>query len=164
VLGDCCADYQASCAGDAPAAPPDWIDRLIETAAKWGDKHPGEKPTLRDLLVALRDRLWTEGAMDATDETLLKKFFGVESLDVPIPQVGEKIESRLRLYCGVLVKAPQFMLTGLPDPAKEIPPPKLVVSGDGYRDLCEQLAPKIKEETGRAVSCAEASLAVAPAR
>jgi hypothetical protein len=131
-LHDCCSDYSESCpASPEEKAPADWMDR-IEALATTG--------SLRDAVDAVRDRIWSEGGAGVHEEPLLRKFFGVSSLDVPFERVSNR-DGLLRRYCGVLVKAPQFMLQGAPAPASvPISAPKLVEPGDTYHALCEHWA------------------------
>ncbi len=144
--GDCCADYQDACVSGAPP-PEDWMNRLVQAAQR-------SKPrvTLRDLVVAVRDRLWSDPTLDAAEEPVTRDYFHVQSLDEPLADAAA-LEPKLRLYCGVLLKAPQFMLSGAPIPPPRGPAPKLVVGNATSEALCQALAPSVSQVTGRPVKC-----------
>jgi hypothetical protein len=155
LMGDCCADFQQACVIPEPPRPADWIDRVMAKAKT-------DKATLRDLISSLRDRLWSDPQPDAKEEPLLRTFFQTASLDTPFDDVPRGAE-RLRLYCGVLLKAPQFQLRGLPSVGSG-PPPRLVLPGEAYEDRCRAWAPAVEATTGETLRCGPEVLTTAPAQ
>jgi hypothetical protein len=159
VAGDCCPDYVQSCAETGTPAP-DWIDRLVGTARSpaGGRATP---TSLRDLVAAVRDRLLADPEVSESEEALLQKFFGVKSLDQPFAVSAETTTPKLRLYCGVLLKSPQFLLTGVPATSQKVSPPRLIVAGGATADLCRRLAPEVSAVTGRRAECSAKGLSLA---
>jgi hypothetical protein len=93
---------------------PDYIDGLVQRATS-------SDATLRDVVLALKDRIISEPRLDAekADEVAaLEKLFGA-ALDTPATKVAG-LEAHARRFCGVLLASPQFLLGGLPasDPAE----------------------------------------------
>ena len=91
-----------------PTATPDYIDGLVERAVA------DDGATLRDVVLALKDRIIAEPTIDAEspDEAAgLEALFGAP-LATPAREVTE-LEARARRFCGVLLGSPQFLLGGL---------------------------------------------------
>ena len=110
----------------------DWIDVLAREA-------DAQQVTLEAAVVALKDRLWNDPRIDATERTMMQMMF--HGLPLNTPFVAASHEDELRQLCGVLVKAPQFMLGGLsPEHAMPASPIQLSVCFPdepcGYRDIC----------------------------
>jgi hypothetical protein len=158
ALGDCCGDFAPLCVDGLPPPPPDWIDQLLDVARRWPKTHAGKSVTLRDLILAVRDRLWADPHLDEVDERLLRDYFATDTLERPLPEVPMAVADQLRLYCGVLLKSPQFQLLGIPLPSAPTVAPRLVVEGDGYQDLCRSWASAVREATSRTVDCSGGSL------
>lgn len=163
LMGDCCTDYKTLCVLPPSERPKDWIDRLVSAAKDWPKAHADEKATVRDLVAAMRDRLWNDPTPDAQEEALLHDLFGAPSLDVPFETVP-RAEAQLRLYCGVLLKSPQFQLRGLPVMASAGQAPRLIVAGSDYVERCRAFAPAVKAATGEALKCAADTLSLGNGR
>jgi hypothetical protein len=103
--------------GCPEGAAPDYIDGLMARAmAKEG-------ATLRDVVLALKDRIVAEPKLDAEapDEVnALEQLFGAK-LDTPAKEVAQ-LEARARRFCGVLLASPHFLLSGLPSSEAAEPP------------------------------------------
>jgi hypothetical protein len=110
---------------DFPGSGPtvDFIDRLIQRAAAT----PGA--TAGDLVLALKDRLLGETAVDeAIERPALEALLGA-ALDAPAAQVQGL---KLRSLCGALIATPQMLLTGMPAPDSQVEPlltPTALTSG-----------------------------------
>ena len=97
-----------------PGDQADFIDGLVDQASSSG-------ATLRDVVVALKDRIITEPAIDPAKEAAdLEALFGAP-LDGKASAVPD-LEARARRFCGVLLASPQFLLGRLPTP--DTPGPK----------------------------------------
>jgi hypothetical protein len=155
ILGDCCADYAATCLADA-RPPADWIDALGDAAATEASAHPESPPTVRDAVSALKDRLITQPQVEADEEAAVAALVGAPSLDTPLGALpGWK--AGLRRYCGALLETPDFLLSGMPATNQPPPPPRLVVGQDRYRDHCERLA-ALAAPVGVTVRCSDDGL------
>lgn len=88
-----------------PGAGDDFVDRLVGRATSAG-------ATLRDVVVALKDRLIGEPRVDDAggERAALEALFGA-TLDTPASAVSG-LETRVRRLCGVLLSSPQFLLAG----------------------------------------------------
>lgn len=109
----------------------DFIVHLVSTAASQGSA------TLESAIIALKDRLIGEPAIDAAERVELEALVG------PLSATGTiGLADKLRAVCGVLVSSPQFMLGGVvPRDTRDVPaltPPE--VSYDG---TCAALAQSI---------------------
>jgi hypothetical protein len=93
-----------------PTGEADYIDGLVERATA-----AGGTATVRDLVLAMKDRFWSEPGVDGEEPgevAGLEALFGT-SLDSPAAGVAD-LERRARRLCGVLLASPQFLLGGLP--------------------------------------------------
>jgi hypothetical protein len=91
---------------------PDYIDGLLARAR-------ASDATVRDVVLALKDRLLSEPRIDEDggadgEAALLVRLYGA-ALEAPAASVPE-LEARVRRHCGVLLASPQFVLGGLPEP------------------------------------------------
>lgn len=138
----------------------DWITQLVMAAEQFADQNPTPL-TLRDVIVALKDRLLTEPHVTSeTEAELLAAFFEVQSIDLPLTEVPNW-SSRIRNYCGLLLETPQFMLQGVP-PATGEQGPALVVGSTSYQDLCQNLASTVLNPDLFVVECGGDTLTVTP--
>ena len=160
-FGDCCPDFEAVCQqGNLPDLPEgaDWIAQLqvVANALNTSD----EPTTIRDLVVAMKDRLINEPDLEPGEDLLCASLFGVESLDATISDVPNWQE-RMRFYCGVLLSTPQFMLTGVVGDAQNTSP-KLTVGPANYSNYCETWSKIIFDPTVWTVSCYDDNVVVTP--
>lgn len=146
MQGDCCDDYFAECDGTegnvADAFERDWIDDLLTVAGIRADA------TVGDVVVAVKDRLIQETAVEADEAALLAQLFGVADLAAPF-EAATGVEDATRRYCGILLKTPQFMMIGAPAVVQKAVP-KLVVNAQTERALCFTWAERFPAD---AVSC-----------
>lgn len=111
-------DFQARLVWEARYAPcdagvPDFVTGLVADAGA---------ATVRDVVVALKDRLVNEASIDETpaasggsgEAEAIEALFGA-SLDDPTSAVAD-LEGSTRQLCGALLSSPQFLLGGLADP------------------------------------------------
>jgi len=162
--GDCCDNYQALCVDEleeSPTGGQDWIARMLLTAQKFAPES-GEPPTLvRDIAIALKDRLInTPDIIDWKEEALLSSLFGVTSIDTAIGIIPE-LPTKTRALCGILLQSPQYLLTGLA-PADQSTTPRLVVDGDTYQSRCESWAQTILASMKHTVTCSADSMTIVP--
>jgi hypothetical protein len=95
---------------------PDYIDGLMMRATS-------SDATLRDVVLALKDRIISEPRIEAPGEAAaIEALFGA-SLDTQAAGVAD-LEARSRRFCGVLLASPQFLLGGLPT-SDELETPRL---------------------------------------
>ncbi|MFT5434771.1 MAG: hypothetical protein ACI9OJ_005485, partial [Myxococcota bacterium] len=118
---------------DPLGSGPDWIDALVIAAAGG---------SMEDAVIALKDRLITEPAIEAAEHALIEALVGI-SLDAKLSTVGvAEATSGLRHLCAALLAAPQFQLEGAtPRRLPEAPTDALVVPGTERAALCTTLAP-----------------------
>jgi hypothetical protein len=136
-----------------PGLPDDFISNLASQAAQT----PGS--TLRDAIVALKDRLTGEPRIaDAEEQAALEALAG-SPLDAPVD--GE-LANRLRLVCGVLVSSPQFMLGGAaPVAADEVP--ALTPPDGSAAAVCEEIADYFESSnTTYRIACDGGQIGVLP--
>lgn len=107
-------DFQARLVWEGRYAPCDAgvADYVTELVADAGSA------TVRDVVVALKDRLVNETAIDETggsgEAAAIEALYGA-SLDSPASGVAN-LEGSTRQLCGALLSSPQFLLSGLADP------------------------------------------------
>jgi len=106
-------DFKAvTIAKDAPVCGKQAANDLLVVAPDGG---------LANVVVALKDRIITEPAIDPAKEAAdLEALFGAP-LDGKASAVPD-LEARARRFCGVLLASPQFLLGRLPTP--DTPGPK----------------------------------------
>jgi hypothetical protein len=120
-----------SCTPPPFATSPDFVDELIERAKQRPDA------TVRDLVIALKDRLTGEAFLaDAAEQEAIEAILGVK-IDSPASTLTEQA-APLRRVCGVLLASPQFLLLGTVPP-DQLTIPALTPASTGYKALCEQL-------------------------
>lgn len=106
----------------------DFIDGLIGLAAA------DPEATLKDVVIALRDRLWSDSSELAPEErAAVEELLGasLDAKDVAAREVD------IRLLCGALVASPQFMLAGVGDGSSASSVPRLVAPERTVAALCE---------------------------
>jgi hypothetical protein len=135
-------------AGLQPASASDFVDALLARAAA------APTATVRDLVLALKDRVLSEAFVDdAGERPALEALLGV-SLDAPAAQAGE---DGVRRVCGALLSSPQFLLGGSArqerDPVPLLTPPEL-----GYGPVCQAVAGHAP--AGVTITCAADGLTV----
>lgn len=138
---------------------PDWIDALA-LAANAPLAAGGADATVRDVVVALKDRLVTEPDLAPGEAELLAGLYEVPSLDTPLAD-APGWEAKARAHCSVLLNTPQFMLTGLAA-APQSDAPRLVVGAGGYADYCDALRAGTLAVSGRTLTCGQDDLSVTP--
>ncbi len=149
----------------------DWIDRLLGATPAFDSQHVGAPLTLADLVITIRDWLIADSRLGAAprdsaedERQSLLSFFAPLALDDTVAALpAEELEVRLRCYCGVLVKTPQFMLAGFA-PRELGSAPRMRVCSEApctYREMCEVLKPAV-EFWRYAVTCQEESVAIQP--
>lgn len=130
--GQCTGPLGADCAEF------EWIELMLSEGA-------GKGATVRDAVIAIKDRLITEPEITSpAEEKVIQGLIGLD-LDLMIGEADAGLlEAGTRRYAGLLLNTPQFMLAGVPsrdqDPGSD---PVIVVAGTGTQDLCEVLAPSI---------------------
>jgi hypothetical protein len=121
-----------SCARLPSNPEPDLIDELLALAPS------SPEATVRDLVVALKDRITGEGFVeDPGEQEALEAMLG-QPLSAPASSLGGKDEP-LRRVCGVLLASPQFLMHGAVPP-DQLTIPALTPPSAGYANLCKQLA------------------------
>jgi hypothetical protein len=126
--GDCTAPLGGACPQQ------DWITQMVATAA-------GSGATLRDVAVAVKDRLITEPVIATSgEEAAIELIMGAPlSTDVASTPT-DQVEGAARRYAGLILNTPQFLLAGVPsrdqDPAQD---PVVVVPGTSTQELCNYL-------------------------
>jgi hypothetical protein len=130
---------------------PDFVDGLV-TRAK-----ASTTATLRDAVLALKDRLVADASIAPGAETTgLEAILG-QSLDTPASGVSD-LDTKLRQVCGVLMSSPQFLLGG--QSAQAAPPvPLLTPTETAFEAVCARVA-ALPLTGGLHVSCAAGSLTV----
>ncbi|MCB9567846.1 MAG: hypothetical protein H6710_11665 [Myxococcales bacterium] len=131
---------QGACTGPlgGECASFEWIELMLTDGAAQG-------LTIRDVAVAIKDRLITEPEIySEAEEEAIEGIIGAK-LDLKITAVNAgTLEAGARRFAGLLLNTPQFMLAGVPsrdqDPAAD---PKIVVAGTDTASLCEALAPAL---------------------
>jgi hypothetical protein len=163
---DCCEDYESICINGETSPEQtgknDWIKLLENAVAAYTGENPDEALTMKDVAVALKDRLITETAIQGGKEAALAaSLMDVVSLDVALSEIPDW-PAKLRRYCGVLLETPQFLLKGIA-PANQFYEPVLVVDDRSYQKLCESWAAIIADPESWSVTCNEDSLTFEPA-
>jgi hypothetical protein len=116
----------------APMVTEDFIDRLVARAAERSDV------TLRELVLALKDRLLSEPIIDAgAEQAALEAMLGA-GLDTPAGNQVE-LEPKLRLACGAMLASPQFLLGGQ-SRQEAAPIPRLTPDEAAFAAVCTALA------------------------
>ena len=134
----------------------DWIISLLDGMGDY-QVAAGEVPTLRQLMSALKDRMFTEPEVTDAEAAVIAQFVGVESIDVPAIEIPD-LQDNLRGLCGVLAESPQFLLVGMAENMDDIPPPDVVVNGYTFESACETLGETLFQ--GATVECGNESVTI----
>ncbi len=160
-MGDCCPDYKTYCQAfnnaAPPQPPPDWIAQLLAAAGQAAPS--GSSPLLLDLVVAAKDRLLLEPDVGVAEGQAIAGFFGAPSLKVDIGSLSN-FPARFRVFCGTLLKTPQFSLLGIGAPPQQTKP-ALVLPGHDYLARCSQWAPLVAAGLPIKLSCTATAVSVA---
>jgi hypothetical protein len=114
---------------DLTGAGDDYIAHLV-TAAQ---STPGT--TVKDAVVALKDRLVGDPTIDAAEQPDLEALIGAPLASTDL----SKLSTQLRALCGVLVSTPQIMLGGVvPKDTRDVP--KLTPPEAAYDVTCNRVS------------------------
>jgi hypothetical protein len=112
---------------------------------------------LRDVVVALKDRLLSDPTVDdAGEQAALEAMLGA-GLDMPAASVTG-LDNKLRRVCGALLSSPQFLLGGQSLQAAA-PVPRLTPTEASFATVCAAVAGRALPEN-LAVTCADGSLTI----
>lgn len=138
---------------DGPPLVGTWIGRLVEQA------QAQDGLTLRDAVLALKDRLLADNTLEADEAAALAAVLGLDSLDVAL---GDQAGDQLQRVCGVLASTPDLIMTGvtMPPRLKHAKTGALIPTGSDFQSLCEALGPVLLGP-GR-VNCSADSLTINP--
>lgn len=127
----------------------------IKQVVNFGKTKPGT--TLGDVLVAVKDHLIGEPIIETTQEKPLISSLVTGNFD---DKKSDFWDLQARIYCGVLVSSPQFMLGGMvPRDAQEIP--TLTLPAYSYGTLCTNLVANAKlNQTPYTISCGPSAITV----
>ncbi|MBL4685019.1 MAG: hypothetical protein JKY37_10545 [Nannocystaceae bacterium] len=132
----------------------DYVSALINTAGA---------STMRDIAIALKDRLITEPLIAGEAEVAAIEAVMGESLDTPVGSADDA-EASARRYVGVLLNSPQFVLDGVPSRDQPVSAdPVLIVPGTDTTASCNyfaEMAGLSDEWTGLSVTCGPAGITV----
>lgn len=139
-----------------PGVGPDFVDRTLAH----GDETPGA--TLRDVLVAIKDRLVGEPTLSAKEAELAAALIEAPLL-APVSSLSETQRLSVRRFCGVLLSSPQMLLLGLtPLPVPGDAVPRLTLPAYDGPAVCNALA--AAPPPGLRVVCAGGSPTVSAAQ
>ena len=140
-----------------PAAEPDFIARLVESAAA------DPALTTGDLVAALKDRLVGEASVSHQVIAGASERAAIEAIMGPLVDSAaavSELDARARELCGVLVSSPQFLLTGMAAPDSTYVP-VLTPEEASYGAVCAAVAER-GLAGNLALTCADDSLRVSP--
>ena len=163
------------CAKPANHAGDDWIDHLAAAVPAFNTSHPADRARLRDVVLAMKDRMLAEASIQTTTPTdvtqtegaALAALFGIALTDEPdlsTPATANAFKQKLRDYCGVLLETPQFMLAGIaPTQLGERPRLQVCLPGEpcGYQAVCQSYGAAMST-LGFLLVCREDTLTVEP--
>ena len=149
----------------------DWIDRLMAEIPSFDAANPARPATVADVVSTTKDwligdaRIGTAQPAPAPGSTqplpsereLLAGLIGAP-LDTAAASVAG-LAGKLRAYCGVLLKSPQFMLAGIDAAGGQIELPRLRACNGApcsYAEMCASYATTLAR-AGRAVDCGGAT-------
>ncbi|MBK8697625.1 MAG: hypothetical protein IPN17_36585 [Deltaproteobacteria bacterium] len=95
----------------------------------------------------------TSPDLDAEESAAVAALYGVASLDAPLAAAPDW-RGRTRMFCGVLLKSPQFMLRNLAAPHQS-GAPRLTVGPTSFRETCARWSGPVRAVTGRPLRCDE---------
>ncbi|HEX7316672.1 MAG TPA: c-type cytochrome [Pyrinomonadaceae bacterium] len=153
----------------------DWIDRLVATIPAFNASNPSDRARLRDVVLALKDRLLADASLQTSAPTDLSQdeaavyaaLFGAaltSEPDLSTAASADAFKQKVRASCGILLETPQFMLAGTaPTQLGERPRLQVCLPGEpcGYRAVCDSyVAPMAR--LGYNVTCLDDSLTASP--
>ena len=146
-----------------PDAKADWIDRMLAEMRKLDGANPATPVTVADVVATAKDWLIGDARIASTppsgspllqsERDAVAALLGA-MLDAPASSVAD-LEPKLRTYCGVLLKTPQFMLTGIDAAGGELAFPRLRVCNGApcsYGEMCTHYARGLGR-AGQTVEC-----------
>ncbi len=150
--GDCCADKATACDGASlPPPEPDWFDALAQVVA--AHLAAGQVVSVRDVAIAVKDRVVTRPWLEPDEEPLVAALWGVDNLHIPVTAVPDWTEGAHR-FAGALLESPDFLLAGLPLEPPDAPTlPKLLGEDWGPEARCAAWLPYLRKAAGGALSC-----------
>jgi len=96
-----CEDSCGGCGGGLAEPRADTVDRILaDVRAADG--------SVRDVVLALKDRLVARGIQSTDEELLIASLLGAP-LDTPLSSLGD-LEGNLRVLCGAILLSPDFFL------------------------------------------------------
>ena len=158
-----------------PGTTDDWIDRLIAEIPNFNNNHPTDRVRIRDVVLALKDRLLADASLQSTTPTgvsqtenaLFEALFGTTLTNEPnlVDAIAtNEFEQRVRDTCGVLLETPQFMLAGIaPIQLGERPRLQVCLPGEpcGYQAVCNSYVAAF-DQMGYLLTCRDDSLTLGP--
>jgi hypothetical protein len=152
----------------------DWIDRLVAAIPGFNTANPSNRAKLRDVVLALKDRLLADASIQTTTPTdishtegaAFQALFGIALTaepDLSTTAATDAFEQKVRDSCGILLETPQYMLAGIA-PTQLGERPRLLVCQPGepcgYRAVCESYVTAM-DQLGYILTCRDDSLSVA---
>jgi hypothetical protein len=140
-------------AGLGAGAGGDFVDGLVARAAAT----PGT--TLRDVVVALKDRLISDPAVtDAGEQAAIEAMLGA-GLDTPAANLTG-LESGVRRVCGAIMSSPEFLLGGQAPQQALMPAPKLTPASATFASVCAAVAGRSLPESLQVTCGSDGSLTI----
>ena len=138
----CVETCDSTCGGCGVGTREDTVERLLAGAVDRG-------ATVGELVVALKDRMLTDGTLDGDETALMEAILGLP-LDHTVEEAltDDTFEASLRLLCGALLRTPDFLLELERTTVGTVPPLALDVADD-----CARLE-GLMAAAGHPVSCA----------
>lgn len=152
----------------------DWIDRLVAAIPGFNTANPSSRAQLRDVVLALKDRLFADASIQTntptdvtqTEGAALAALFGIALTaepDLSTSAATDAFEEKVRDSCGILLETPQYMLAGIA-PTQLGERPRLLVCQPGepcgYRAVCDSYVAAM-DQLGYVLTCRDDSLSVA---
>jgi hypothetical protein len=143
--------WEANYGACQPLGPNDYINKIVALA----QATPGT--TLADVVIAIKDRLVGEPWIESSKERSLLTSLLAANLD---DKQLAFLDTRARVYCGMLLSSPQFLLGGIV-PRDSNESPKLILPETSYDSVCAgfalaaQLIP-----TSYSITCAAGKITV----
>lgn len=152
----------------------DWIDRLVAAIPGFNTANPANRAQLRDVMLALKDRLLADASIQTTTPTGVTQtesaafaaLFGIALTaepDLSTTAATDAFEEKVRDSCGILLETPQFMLAGIaPTQLGERPRLQVCQPGEpcGYRAVCDSYVGPM-DQLGYILTCRDDSLSLA---
>lgn len=149
----------------------DWIDLLVAAIPGFNASNPTNRARLRDVVLALKDRLLADASIQTTTPTDVTQteaaafaaLFGIALTDEPdlsTTAATDNFKQKVRDSCGILLETPQFMLAGIaPTQLGELPRLQVCLPGEpcGYRAVCQSYFGAM-DTLGYVLTCRDDSL------